>query len=196
MRSGRFALSLLLPIGLLGSCADSTSVTVPAETQTPQFEAANAPSQSGPNVFRLPFITVSYSGFETDLAVAVGYDEPFADHCADLESPNQPGGTQIVVTPPGGFHSKESGQDVSVLVFEFHGPVIGDNCQLVGAPVVASGTAHLTFTINGHEGGATVHGVVDLASGGQARLLVTTHTQFAPDGSIKFDHTRITLTPL
>jgi hypothetical protein len=75
----------------------------------------------------------------------------------------------------------------------FFGP---SNCALVGVPVVASGTAHLTFIINARQAGATVHGVVDLATGGQARLLVTTRIHFAADGSIVFDHTRITLTPL
>src|SRR6478736_5815270 len=101
MRSVGLALSLL-PVVLLASCADSTSVTVPAETQTPQFDAANAPSQSGPNVVRGPFEPGVLSGPDAVLAVAVGFEEPFADHCADFESPDQPGGAQIVSTPPGG----------------------------------------------------------------------------------------------
>jgi len=196
MRSVRLAVSLLLPVVLLASCADSTSVTVPADTQTPQFDAANAPSQSGPNVFRIPFTTVVFSGFETEFAVAAGFDEPFADHCTDFESPNQPGRTQIVANPQN-VHFNDSGRDVNVLVFAFGGPFFGpDNCALVGVPVVAGGTAHLTFRVNARQGGATVHGIVDLASGGQARLLVTTETHFAADGSLVFDHTRITLTPL
>src|SRR5882724_5511041 len=104
MHSVRLALSLLLPVVLLASCADSTSVTVPAETQTPQFDAANAPSQSGPKVVRGPFEPGVLSGPDAVLAVAVGFEEPFADHCADFESPDQPGGAQIVSTPPGGKH--------------------------------------------------------------------------------------------
>jgi hypothetical protein len=185
--------SLVCTAVLLGSCADSS--TAPVETQSPQFSAANAPSQSGPNVFRFPFFAVVFSGFETELAVATGFNAPFADHCGDTPSPGQPGSAQIVLTPPGGFHLKDSGRDVSVLVFAFEGPVF-DNCLLVGAPVVASGTAHLTFTVAGRQTAATVHGVVDLASGGQAGLLVTTITHFGADGSIVFDHTRIRLTPL
>jgi hypothetical protein len=195
MGAARLALPLLLPVVLLASCADSGKVTAPPDRPTPNFDPANAPPQSGPHVFRLRFASVVFSGFETELAVAVGFDEPFADHCDDFESSNQPGSTQINITPPGDFHLKESGQDVSVLVFAAEGPVF-DNCQLVGAPVVTSGTAHGTFTIAGRQGAATVHGVVDLASGGQARLLVTTITHFAADGSVVFDHTRITLTPL
>jgi len=112
------------------------------------------------------------------------------------EPPDQPASTQIVITPPGGFHQKQSGQDVRMVVFEFEGPFLGPDCLLVGAPVLASGTAHLIFAINGRQGIATVHGVVDRTSGGQARLLVTTITHFAADGSIVFDHTRILLTPL
>ncbi len=70
------------------------------------------------------------------------------------------------------------------------------NCLLVGAPVVASGTAHLTGGIVGRQASMTLHGIVDLVGGGQARLFVTTITHFGPDGSIVFDHTRIRLTPL
>ena len=196
MRSVRLILPLLLPVILLASCSDSGQVTAPVEARKPNFDPGSAPPDtSGRNVFRFPFVDVVFSGFETTLAVAAGFAEPFADHCADFFSPNQPGSSLTVFTPPGGFHQKDFGRDVSVLVFAFDEPVF-DNCLLVGAPVVATGTAHLTFIINGHEGGATVHGVVELASGGQARLLVTTHTQFAADGSIKFDHTRIRLTPL
>jgi hypothetical protein len=206
MHAVRLALSLLLPVVPLASCADSTSVTVPAETQTPQFDAANAPSQSGPNVVRGPFEPGVLSGPDAVLAVAVGFEEPFADHCADFESPDQPGGAQIVSTPPGGKHLRMSGHDLRVVVFAFEG-MVGNYCQdLAGAPVVATGIANLTLSSNdlvlgGAGPGAdqvnvTIHGVLDLASGGQARLFATTHVLVRPDGSFAFDHTQIRLTPL
>jgi hypothetical protein len=194
MQSVRFAF-LGLPIVLLASCGDTSQVTAPVETHKPSFDPGSPPDTSGPNVFRFPFFAVVFSGFETELAVATGFNAPFADHCGDTPSPGQPGSAQIVLTPPGGFHLKDSGRDVSVLVFAFEGPVF-DNCLLVGAPVVASGTAHVTFTVGPRQTAATVHGVVDLASGGQAKLLVTTITHFGADGSLVFDHTRIRLTPL
>jgi len=196
MRSVRLILPVLFPVILLASCTDSGQVTAPVEARKPNFDPGSAPPDtSGRNVFRFPFFAVVLSGFESELAVAAGFNAPFADHCGDAPSPGQPGSAQIVLTPPGGFHLKDSGRDVSVLVFAFEGPVF-DNCVLVGAPVVASGTAHLNFTVSGRQLKTTVHGIVDLTSGGQARLLVTTITHLAADGSIVFDHTRIRLTPL
>jgi hypothetical protein len=186
---------LFASVLLVASCSESNPVAAPDDLPTAQFSAANAPAQSGPNVFRLGFAAVVLSGFDTDLAVAVGFNEPFADHCNDFESANQPGRTQIVLPPSGGINFKASGQDVSVLVFAFSGAVF-DNCLLVGAPLVASGTAHTNGGFGPRQGSSTLHGVVDLVGGGQASLLVTSITHFAPDGSIVFDHTRIRLTPL
>jgi hypothetical protein len=185
------------------ACADTPTST--RQASLPAFDAANAPPTSGPNVVRLPFIVGVLSG-DADLAVAVGFEDPFKDHCADFVSPGQPGSTQLVFTRPGDLHVKESGRDVNVVVYEFAG-VLADLCQdLVEAPVVATGTANVTVTSNnlflGGDGRgadqlqATIYGVVDLASGGQARLFATTHVLVRPDGSFAFDHTRIILTPL
>jgi len=196
MHSARlFSWSVLASLTLLTSCTDSDPLATSDDTPAAQFSAANAPSQSGPHVFRLGFAAVVFSGFDTELAVAVGFNEPFADHCDDFESPGQPGRTQIVLPPSGGINFKASGDDVNVIVFAFSGPVF-DNCLLVGAPVVATGTAHTNGGFTVHHGGSTLHGVVDLVGGGQARLLVTSQTHFAPDGSIVFDNTTIRLTPL
>jgi hypothetical protein len=188
----------------LGACAEApTGTTAPPR---PPLAAATAPSQSGPNVVRFPFAPGVLSGPDAELAVAVGFENPFADHCADFVSPGQPGSTQIVLTPPGGLQAQQSGHDLNVVVFQFAG-VVGDYClDLVGAPVVATGTANLTLTSNdlvfgglagpgAHGVQVTIHGVVDLASGGQARLFATTHVLVRPNGS-GFDHTRIVLTPL
>jgi hypothetical protein len=186
------------------ACADAPTSTT--EPPLLQFDAALAPSTSGPNVVRGPLQPGVLWAPDGQLAVAVGFEVPFAAHCADLESPNQPGGAQTVSTPPGGKHLTMSGQDLSVVVFQFDGEV-GDYCQdLAGAPVVATGTANLTLTSNdlvlgGAGPGAdqvhvTIHGVVDLVSGGQARLFAITHVLIWPDGSFAFDHTRIILKPL
>jgi hypothetical protein len=186
------------------ACGDAPTSTT--EAALPAFDAANAPSTSGPNVVRGPFEPGVLSGPDDTLAVAVGFEEPFADHCADLESPDQPGGAEIVSTPAGGKHLKMSGHDLSVVVFAFAGSAM-DYCRdLVGAPVVATGTANFTLSSNdlvlgGHGPGAdqvsvTIHGVVDLTSGGQARLFATTQVLLRPDGSFAFDHARISLRPL
>jgi hypothetical protein len=44
--------------------------------------------------------------------------------------------------------------------------------------------------------GVKFRGIVDLISGGQARLQATDFTLLRPDGSFAFDHVRISLTPL
>jgi hypothetical protein len=186
------------------ACGDAPTSTTGAAL--PAIDAANAPSTSGPHVVRGPFQPGVLSGPDDTLAVAVGFEEPFADHCADLESPDQPGSAQIVSTPTGGKHLRMSGHDLSVVVFAFAGSAMDYCGDLVGAPVVATGTANFTLSSNdlvlgGAGPGAdqvtvSIHGVVDLVSGGQARLFATTQVLFRPDGSFAFDRARISLRPL
>jgi hypothetical protein len=194
-----------LALSALGlACGDVPTSTTPAAL--PSFDAANAPSTSGPNVVRGPFQPGVLSGPNDTLAVAVGFEEPFADHCADLESPAQPGSAQIVSTPVGGKHLTMSGHGLSLVVFAFAGSAMDYCADLVGAPVVATGTANFTLSSNdlvlgGHGPGAdqvrvTIHGVVNLVSGGQARLFATTQVLFRPDGSFLFDRAQISLRPL
>lgn len=197
MRSVRCSPWLLYALALgVVNCSDNSSIAAPSDPPALQFSAGKAPPQSGPNVARIPFATsIVFSGFDTEIAVAVGFDEPFEEHCADFTSATQLGTTQLVFTPPGPVHLRGSGHDVDVIVFAFDEPVF-DNCLLVGAPVVATGTAHFTGVFNPRQGSGAVHGIVDLTAGGQARLLVTTQTHFAADGSIVFDNTEIRLTPI
>jgi hypothetical protein len=201
MRPGMCSLALT---ALCLACSDApTSIT---EAELPALAAANAPSTSGPKVVRGPFQPGVLSGPNDTLAVAVGFEEPFADHCADLESPDQPGSAQIVSTPAGGKHLTMSGHGLSVVVFAFAGSAMDYCADLVGAPVVATGTANFTLSSNdlvlgGHGPGAdqvtvSIHGLVDLVSGGQARLFATTQVLFRPDGSFVFDRARISLRPL
>ncbi len=84
-------------------------------------------------------------------------------------------------------------------VYEFPG-AIGAVCDLVGELLVATGTVDLNLTvIDGSPGavhvGVKFRGVVDLISGGQARLHATGFTLIRPDGLFAFDHVRIILTP-
>jgi hypothetical protein len=203
MRSMRFLQAALGSL-LLVSCADSGQVMAPPETLNPALDAGGkGPPASGPNVIRGP--TLPGVLFDEELAVAVGFEEPFADHCADLESPGQPGSTQLVFTPSGGVHGKQGAHEVNLIVYDLNEP-FGNPCDLVAAPVLASGTGSFTLTttdlaFGGSAPGAdqvrvTIHGVLDLTTGGQARLLASTHVLLKPDGSFAFDHTRIRLTPL
>jgi len=73
---------------------------------------------------------------------------------------------------------------------------------LAGAPIIATGTGKATFEALAPRPGAalvahvTVQGVVDLVSGGQARVLGTARVTVLPDGTLLFDEERVTLTPI
>jgi hypothetical protein len=172
----------------------------PAEPETsgpgPTFDAADGPLASGATLVRAPFQPGVLSG-DVRYAVAVGFEEPFAEHCNDLESPDQPGSTQIVFSPSGRVHVKGSGKEVNVRVYEFPG-VVGAVCDLVGEALVAIGTVDFNLTVaDGVSGavhvGVKLRGVVELVTGGLARLHATGFTLLRPDGSFAFDHVRITL---
>jgi hypothetical protein len=157
------------------------------------------PGASGAAVVLAPFQPGVLSG-SVRYAVAVGFEEPFAEHCDDVESPDQPGSTQIVFSPSGRVHVKGSGKSVNVRVYEFPG-VAAANCDLVAEPLVATGTVNFNLAVvDGGPGavhvGVKFRGVVELVSGGLARLHATGFTLIRPDGSFAFDHVRITLRPL
>jgi hypothetical protein len=198
MRSVRFALSVLLPVLLLAHCADSGEVMAPPEKAvTPNFDPGATPPQTpGPNVHRgLPASVVLSDGSLVVVAGNLSAEEA----CEDPIGNQAPGAGQIVNTPPGGSHIIYTGHGLTLQVFEFAGEVT-DLCQLIGAPLVASGTGTLKLRDNGTPGAEvvvhiTVAGIVDLVSGGQARLFAT--AQFVGRGEeFALSRTRITLTPL
>jgi hypothetical protein len=184
-------ISCILASTLIFGCGDQP---------TPAEPYASGPEPTfGATVVRAPFGPGVLSG-HVQYAVAVGFEEPFAEHCNDLESPNQPGSTLIVFSPSGRVHVKSSGKSVNVRVYEFPG-VAPANCDLVGAPLVATGAVDFNLTVvDGAPGavhvGVKFRGVVDLVGGGQARLHATGFTLIKPDGSFAFDHVRIVLRPL
>jgi hypothetical protein len=202
MRFARCLVGLVAAVQL-ASCRDSAQLVDPVAVPDPQLRPGNAPPSSGPNVVRATFITGVLSSPE--LAITVGFEEPFADHCSDFDSPTQPGSTQVVFLPTDGVQERQSGQGLNVRVYELEAP-FQDTCSLVASPLIATGTANFTLTANdltfgGSGPGAdqvrvTIHGIVDLTSGGQARLFAFTHVLIRPDGTFAFDHTRIRLTPL
>jgi hypothetical protein len=115
--------------------------------------------------------------------------------CEDPIGNQAPGAGQIVNTPPGGSHIIYSGNGLTLQVFEFAGEVTS-HCELIGAPLVASGTGTLKLRDNGTPGAAvvvhiTVEGIVDLVSGGRAKLVAT--AQFVGRGEESvLSRTRIT----
>jgi hypothetical protein len=120
-----------------------------------------------------------------------------ADICSGPQ-PLSPNSIAHVVFPPSGaFLAAAHGQDVPVLVYEFE----GDICDGVGESLIASGTARFHFSDKHLTNGRViqnsgVRGTLDLVAGGQALLAVKSPFYVLPDGSVKFDKTHITLTPL
>jgi hypothetical protein len=137
------------------------------------------------------------------LALQVGFDPGATPQeiCADPVGQGLNGVGQIVFTPSGGALTHGSGRDVNLVVYEFGGGPVTDVCQLIGAPVVGTGTGDFTYNILALSNGGfvahiTAHGTLDLATGGQARLFATARVVVRPDGTLQFDEEQVRLTPL
>jgi hypothetical protein len=96
-------------------------------------------------------------------------------------------------------------REANVQVFEFGPELLADPCDLLGAPLVATGTVFFThiatFEAPGSAPGSfrihvTVHGVVDLVEGGQARLQAIANFVLRPDGTLVKDQEVVKLTPI
>jgi len=133
------------------------------------------------------------------LLVNVGNEEgvTLADICSGPPplSPNSI--AHLVIPPSGAFLVASHGQDVPITVYETE----GDICDGVGESLIASGRGRFHFSSQALPNGnliqnSGVRAILDLAAGGQALLVVTSPFFALPDGSVKFDKTRITLTPL
>ena len=133
------------------------------------------------------------------LLVQVGFAEglTLAEICSGNPSLSPNSITHIVFPPSGAFLAASHGQDVPVVVYEFE----GDICDGVGESLIASGTARFHFSHTQLPDGrivdnSGVRGTLDLGGGGQALLAVKSPFFVLPDGTVKFDKTHITLTPL
>jgi hypothetical protein len=191
-----FPVATALAAALLLGCDDRSPVTAPAapsESPTPSFRAE-----------RLPFIAGLQLGGDPDnpLALQAGYDPGTTaeDICADPTA-GVTGEGAILFTPSGGIHINVADRDANLVVYQFAGGPVTEPCQLVGAPVVGTGTGKFTYHVSDTGPGAltahvTVQGTIDLVGGGRARLLGTARVVVLPDGSVRFDEERVRLTPL
>ena len=193
--------SLLLPTATLAGaltlgCADQQSPTSPGtDPLGPSLQAERVPV----------FSPVLLGGDASNpLAVQAGYEAGLTadDLCPDTGEhvdPNSQG--QAVFTPPGGLHINVSAHDVNLIVYDFGEGIVTDICQLVGAPVLGSGVGKYSTQLSVSGPGAsilhiTVHGMIDLVSGGQARVLATAQVTILSDGTLLLDRERVSLTPL
>lgn len=193
--------SLLLPTAALAAaltlgCADQQSPTgLVTEPLAPSLRAEHVPV----------FSPVLLGGDPSNpLAVQAGYEAGLKaeDICPDTGEhvdPNSQGKAHF--TPPGGVHISVSARDVSLVVYDFGEGIVTDVCQLVGAPVLGTGSGKYSTQLNVSGPGATVlhitvHGIIDLVSGGQARVHATAQVTILPDGTLLSDEERVRVTPL
>jgi hypothetical protein len=137
------------------------------------------------------------------LAIMAGYDAgTTADQvCEDPEGHGLNLIRRVLFTPSGGVHLKVTGEDISLVVLALGGGPVTDPCQLVGSPIIATGTGKAKFSVlNTGKGAivahATVQGVVELVGGGQARVFGTARVNIKADGTLLFDEERVPLTPI
>jgi hypothetical protein len=186
--------------GALGlGCSDQQQApTAPADPPAPSLSALR---------FR-PAAAFFIIGADanTSLVVQAGWEPGITavDLCADFTGGIQDAGQkgQIVFTPPGGAHLQVSATDANIVVYQFGGGLVTDICQqLVGAPIIGTGTGQFTDLLQSAGPGGTifhitVKGIIDLTAGGQARLFGTSRITILADGTQLFDEERISLTPL
>jgi hypothetical protein len=200
-------LAILPAVIVVASCTES-DVTTPVETLRPMFDA-NAPPTSGPNIVRGVPLAVGVGGVPgTDMVLVAGFGESITvANCNTPENIPLSGdlNQQWVSTPSGREQFTTPHQEAEVIVYQFEG-ALSSLCDLVGAPVLATGIASATwvehnFPPPGDLGpGAsnfriTFHGVLDLTAGGQARVFAG-FNYVVKDGEIARFKEFVRLTPI
>ena len=197
MRCARITQLLTVCTAGLFGCKESAPVTAPSDVPKPAFEGATIDRT-------LQLIAVWASGPPNNLALAVGFEDT-ESLCTGQGFIGSPERGQAVLAPSGTLQLHTFTKEAFVQVFDFGGTGgIGatDFCDVFGAPILASGT--VTYTQVVHDPGSTpgavavhltVTGIVDLSTGGQARLHGTALFVVRPNGSV-LDKTQIRLTPI
>lgn len=215
----RHAAGVSFGVALLSTaaCTDGHIPTTPAGPLDSPVLATAASSGGGAVVDRslFPYGFLGGGDPRDGLAFFAGPVDPVAAvpiKCADpsIIVPISPGArTQTVTTPSGRIQTNASNDATHIAVWQYGEGIVTDACQLLGAPLVATGVVHYTahttnqgllFGDEAGPGATTWHvnaeGIVELTSGGQARLHVTVRILILPDGTFKFDEERVRLTPL
>jgi len=185
----------VLACALVLGCGDPPRSTAPSDSYEPSLGA-----QKFVNISNL----VIGGDPSNPLALMIGFDAGTTPE----QACDDPGGHglnligQVIFLPEGGVQLRVSGKSIYLVVLEFGGGPVTDVCQLNDAPIIATGTGKATFEALAPKPGAafaahvTVQGIVDLVSGGQARVLGTARVTVLPDGTLLFDEERVTLTPI
>jgi hypothetical protein len=180
-------------LALIVGCADPQGLSNDEATAAPDVPALARAGVIRTNVG----FGVSEPGNPLVVWVGVEGRPTLADICSGPQPLSLNTIAHIVIPPTGAFLVSSHGKDVPILVFETE----GDICDGVGESLMAAGTGRFHFGVkflrNGNQVANTgLRAVVDLVTGGRALVEVKSPLFVLPDGSVKFDKTRITLTPL
>jgi hypothetical protein len=194
--------TLLLALTAAG-CEDSGFTTSAIAAPPMPRDVTNFSSGAGARIGRsdFPFGFLGGGDPRDNLAIFVGPLDPVAAipiKCASPTTivPVSPGArAQNVTVPSGAMHINALTRDANIAVWQFTGTVTS-TCPLLGAPLVATGTVHYKVEIRDLAEHIDAVGIVQLTSGGQARLHATASILFAADGTLKQDDERVILTPL
>ena len=181
-------------LALVVGCSDTNGLVTDQSVRN----VVEKPSLAGAQIIRDNVAGVTTAP-DSPLLVMWGFAEGVTldDLCSGAPQLLSTNRGQAVLPPPGGFLLTGHGQDVPVLVYEF----ADDPCDGTGESLVASGTTQFNVSdihpLNGTQVNHTeMRGTVDLTAGGQALLVVHSTFHVLADATVKFDKTRITLTPL
>jgi hypothetical protein len=197
MRNLALVPALALSIATSLGCGEEQSPTVPADPPALSLAAGHVKPLSF-------FFTM---GGEPSDPFVLQAGLPLGTGPEDLCSGSFPPGDigdvvgQLILTPPGGGLFQEQGREANFVVYQYGAGIPSDPCQLVGAPILGTGTGNFTFNLLDTGPGAfvahvTARGTIDLVSGGQARVLGIARVVVRPNGALLFDSEQVTITPL
>ena len=198
--------------GAAAACSDARGPAGPAPLPPPEAARPARGGASGGAVVDRNLAPYGHFGRdpETGLVIFVGPADPVAGAALKCPDPRViapiPPETRIqTITTPSGRVMRHGYNDAApIAVWAYPAGPVTSFCQVVGAPLVATGTVRYDSQQSvppGDGPGAFVahfkaNGVVDLVAGGQARLQLNAMQVFGPDGTLVREETRITLTPL
>jgi hypothetical protein len=196
MRRSWLLSAAVLAGALALGCADQPLPPTAADPADPSLGAVRFRPSFGFFIFG--------GGGSSSLAIQAGWEPGITaeEICADFTGGVQEEGQKgQVVFAPHGFHLQTSGGDATIVVYQYAAGIVTDVCQLVGTPIVGTGTGHFTFQIQAADFGATiihenVQGTIDLAGGGQARVFGVARVTILPDGTQIMDVEQVRLTPI
>jgi hypothetical protein len=194
-----------LAAALLLGCGDQQSPTPPADSPALSFRTQHSPDGPGAQVVRFDFGFFSAGPDPaTGLTLTVGLVSPLADvpDCGGSGPVISDGKrvVQLVFTPRDFEDVFIRAERATMVLYESTSPEL---CDWVTAPVFARGTVNLTFHILSRtaaglpsEIGLKFQGIVELTSGGRARVLNTAEVKVDPDGTAHVHVDRFEVKPI